>query len=208
MGHKNVPGEGHYHFYVDCIPSNGYSVANLGGCWSGAAANTDATFDLSKSPRKVGVGTHVLLIALARNDHVLYPVPPASIVFTVTNSPMRISIVSPKKPVTVKQNGKFPLTLKVSGIRLDMNAMGRRNVPGEGHYHYYVDCITANAYQSGLLSGCWAYSATALRTSFDLSQSHIKIKPGTHMLLVALAQNDHVLYRVPAANVIFTVTGK
>jgi hypothetical protein len=208
MGRKNVPGQGHYHFYVDCIPANAYRSPDLAGCWKGASADPNATFDLSKSPTRVSPGTHVLLIALARNDHILYRVAPAALVFTVIQVPMSIQIVSPTNPVTVKQNGKFPISLKVSGIKLDMAAMGRKNVPGEGHYHFYVDCITANGYVSGLLSGCWAYSAAATKTDFDLKQSHVKIKPGIHLLLVALARNDHVLYPVPAATLVFKVLPK
>jgi hypothetical protein len=208
MGRPNVPGQGHYHFYVDCIPANAYTSADLAGCWKGASADPNATFDLSKSPSKISPGTHVLFIALARNDHILYRVDPASLVFTVTRAHLSIQIVSPASPVTVKQNGKFPITLKVTGISLDMYAMGRKNVPGEGHYHFYVDCITANGYSSGLLSGCWAYAGASTRTYFDLKQSPVKINPGTHLLLVALARNDHVLYPVPAATLVFTVRAK
>jgi hypothetical protein len=207
MGRKNKAGEGHYHYYVDCIPQNSYSVGILSGCWAYANAMAGKTsFDLSASHVKIGLGTHMLMVALAQNNHILYRVPPAVLIFTVVRPKMSIQIVRPTSAVTVEQGAKIPLDLKVTGIKLSMSAMGHKAVAGEGHYHYYVDCIPPNSYSTPTLRGCWAYAgASAGRTSFDLSASHVKIRPGTHMLMVALARNDHILYRVPAANLVFTV---
>jgi len=209
MGRPNVPAEGHYHFYVDCIPPNAYYVANLAGCWAGASASLNAVFDLSTSHVKVESGTHVLLVALARNDHILYRVPPAALVFTVVNSPnvtgMGIRILNPLRPVTVAPNGKISLSLGTTGITFAPNEMGQANVPGHGHYHFYVDCIPSDAYTRPDLSTCWAGASALMRTSFDLSVSHVKVGPGQHKLILALAQNDHVLYPARTATLLFTV---
>jgi hypothetical protein len=207
MGRKSVPGEGHYHFYVDCIPSIAYvRNNNLGACWAGATAATMTVFDLSTSHVKVSPGTHILFLALAQNDHVLYRAAPAAVTFTVIAPAMHIWVVSPTHPVTVPVNGKIPIQVAVSGIKMDMAAMGRSNVPGVGHYHLYVDCIPSIAYvRNNNLGACWAGATAATKTDFDLSTSHVKVTSGTHILLIALARNDHILYKAPAADVIFTV---
>lgn len=211
MGRKNVSGEGHYHFYVDCIPPSAYKEDhNFGNCWAGAAATLSPTFDLSTAPFKISPGTHLLLLALAQNDHVLYQAKPAVLSFTVVQPaarPMSIQILSPTHPVTVGPKGKIHLRLAVKGITLDMGAMGRKNVYGRGHYHFYVDCIPSAAYaRPNNFGSCWAGAEASLTPTFDLSASPITIKPGTHILLVALAQNDHVLYTANASDVVFTVT--
>jgi hypothetical protein len=207
MGRKAVPGEGHYHFYVDCIPSAAYvRNNNLGACWAGATAFTKTYFDLATSHVRVTSGTHILFLALAQNDHVLYRAPPAAITFTVTAAPMHISVVSPTNPVTVPVNGKIQIQVVVSGVKMDMAAMGRAPVAGEGHYHFYVDCIPSVAYvRNNNLGACWAGATADTNTVFDLATSHVKVTKGTHILLLALAQNNHVLYKAPAADVIFTV---
>jgi hypothetical protein len=207
MGRKNVPGQGHYHFYVDCIPSAAYTRPNnFGGCWAGAVASERTVFDLSTSHVKITPGPHVLFLALAQNDHILYPAPPAAILFRVVKPSVSIQLLSPTRPVTVRPNGVIPIHVQVRGVTLDARAMGRKNVAGEGHYHFYVDCIPPAAYsRPNNFGNCWAGAVASERSYFDLSASHVKITPGTHVLLIALARNDHVLYRAPAADVVFTV---
>jgi hypothetical protein len=117
-----------------------------------------------------------------------------------------IRVVSPTQPVTVPAGGKIPIQVQVSGIKMDLAAMGRRNVPGVGHYHFYIDCIPSAAYvRNNNLGACWAGATASTKTVFDLATSHVKVTNGTHILLIALAQNNHILYKAPAADVIFTV---
>jgi hypothetical protein len=213
MGRKPVAGEGHYHFYVDCIPTVAYSQPhNFGGCWEGAAASLHPTFNLGAAPVKIAPGYHTLFVALAQNNHVLYHAPPASLFFTVVqppSKPMSVRIVSPKDPITVPKDGKIHLKLAFKGIKLNMAAMGRKPVAGEGHYHFYVDCIPSAAYSRPHNFGnCWAGAAAAPSPTFDLATSPFKIAPGTHILLIALAQNNHVLYRANAADIVFTVQSR
>lgn len=205
IGRRNIPGHGHYHFYVDCIPPDAYDRADLGGCWAGALTSTSAYFDLTRSQVKVSGGTHLLLVALAQNDHVLYKVPPAGVVFTVNRAPLSIKILSPRDPVTVGPRGSIPITVRVTGMSLSATQMGRSSFPGQGHYHFYIDCIPPDAYSKADLSHCWAGATAATSTVFSLATSHVKITKGTHLLILALAQNDHVLYKAPAADIVFTV---
>jgi hypothetical protein len=208
MGRKNVPGQGHYHFYIDCIPSAAYSRPNnFGGCWAGAVASERTVFDLRSSQVPVTTGAHVLFLALAQNDHVLYDAPPVAILFRVVKVPISLQLISPTRPVTVRLDGKIPIHVKVTGITLNKGAMGRKNVPGQGHYHFYIDCIPSAAYsRPNNFGGCWAGAVAIERTVFDLRSSQVPVKPGTHNLYLALAQNDHVLYRAPAVDIVFTAT--
>jgi len=207
MGRANIAGEGHYHFYLDCIPSAAYSRPNnFGGCWAGAVGTARSVFDLAASQVKVPLGTHILFLALAQNDHVLYGVPPVSILFRVVRSPISIQLISPTHTVTVQQNGKIPIHVRVTGIKLSPNSMGRPKVTGEGHYHFYRDCIPSAAYsRPNNFGGCWAGAVATERSVFDLATSQVKVPLGTHILFLALAQNDHVLYKAPAVDIIFTV---
>lgn len=208
MGRRNVAGQGHYHFYVDCIPPAAYTRPNnFGGCWAGAVASTQAVFDLSTSHVKINPGPHVLFLALSQNDHVLYPAPPASLLFRVVRPSVSIRLLSPTHPVTVPANGSIAIHVRVQGITLDAAAMGRRNVQGQGHYHFYVDCIPSAAYsRPNNFGGCWAGAEATERSTFDLSTSHVKVGRGTHVLLIALSRNDHILYKVAPVDVMFTVT--
>jgi hypothetical protein len=205
IGRRNVPGQGHYHFYVDCIPSDAYVRADLTGCWAGASGYPQGVFNLATSAVKVQGGTHVLLVALAQNDHVLYRSPPAGLVFTVIRPHPSIRLLSPIGPLTIKRNGEIPLALQVRGVQMNAAAMGRKSVPGQGHIHLYVDCLPPDAYTAPDLGRCWAGAVASTAPIFNLAKSAVKVTSGTHLLLIALAQNNHTLYRVPPAELIFTV---
>jgi hypothetical protein len=205
MGRGNVAGHGHFHFYIDCVPADAYTKADLEHCWGAASAATTTQFDLSTSHVKVAPGTHLLIIALAQNDHVLYQTPPAVILLTVVRPQLNIRLLSPTTAFTVKQNGTVHLSLKVTGVQLSMQNMGRSNVDGEGHYHLYLDCVPPDGYARADLTHCWMGAAATSGLAFNLTTSHVKVTVGTHLLIIALAQNDHVLYKAPATNVVMTV---
>jgi hypothetical protein len=83
MGKANVGGHGHIQLYLGRIPSNAYVRKNLTQHWLGAVAATTVTINLA--PALVGgAGKHRLIVALARNNDVLYHVPVASTTITVT----------------------------------------------------------------------------------------------------------------------------
>ncbi|GAC1509982.1 MAG: hypothetical protein NVS2B16_09460 [Chloroflexota bacterium] len=124
----------------------------------------------------------------------------------LSTATMSIHVISPGGAVTVPVNGKIPIRVRITGMRLNMAAMGRKPVAGEGHFHFYVDCIPSIAYvKNNNLGACWAGAVASETTVFNLEASRVKVTSGTHILLMALAQNDHVLYRIPAATIVFTV---
>jgi hypothetical protein len=117
---------------------------------------------------------------------------------TAGSPPMSIQLVSPHGPVTVKAGGSIPVTVNVQGVVLAPNEIGRNNVDHHGHYHFYLDCIPADAYTEMDLSHCWAGADATTRTVFQLNRMPFKLKKGEHLLIIALAENDHVLYKAPA----------
>lgn len=119
-------------------------------------------------------------------------------------SMLSIQLNSPQRPVSVSKMGKIPVNVKIAGIMLNAKLVGMKNKAGVGHYHFYVDCIPADGYRTADLARCWAGAATSAMASFDLSTSKVKVTPGTHLLLVALARNNHVLYKAPASAIVFT----
>jgi hypothetical protein len=116
-----------------------------------------------------------------------------------------IQIVAPSGPLTVGMHGKISVSVKINGVTLDPKAIGKAPVAGRGHFHFYVDCIPSDAYVKADIATCYAAAAATSKATFDLSKSAVKITKGTHVLLVALANNNHVLYRAPASAVLFTV---
>jgi hypothetical protein len=74
LGKAPVDGEGHIQAYLDRVPVNAFSKPAVKGL---IAVATTQTFSLGFSPNWFvrESGAHTLIIALARNDGVLYPVP-------------------------------------------------------------------------------------------------------------------------------------
>jgi hypothetical protein len=83
--------------------------------------------------------------------------------------------------------------------------MGDSPMPQHGHIQVYLDRIPADAYKVADLNGVLANLAAPL-FSMGFPPHTVKSMPGRHRLLVALAQNDFVLYQVKPA--VVTVTFK
>lgn len=79
IGKRASDHQGHIQLYLDRIPRRAYTRPSLQH-WLASVGATTVSLRLSKGI--VGtIGTHHILAALARNDNVLYRVPPA--IFTV-----------------------------------------------------------------------------------------------------------------------------
>src|SRR5919198_1547318 len=101
---------------------------------------------------------------------------------------MGVTIVSLTPRTVIRKNPfvTFRIQLRVKGMVLDPKHIGQANVRGRGHIQVYVDRIPSNAY--------------ARR-----NPTHWLGAPGKHKLFVALAQNNSILYRGPAARTTITV---
>src|SRR5205823_2286812 len=72
IGKAPIRGQGHLQFYLDRIPSDAYTRVDLQHNWIGFSATRIFTFNLAASPVKISRGRHRIIVALARNNMVLY----------------------------------------------------------------------------------------------------------------------------------------
>jgi hypothetical protein len=92
-----------------------------------------------------------------------------------------------------------------------------KNAPGQGHVHIYIDCIPPDAYvKPDLASPCWEFQfpkflsgapggTMTMAGQFAPKTARVRLSKGPHLLLVALANNNHVLYRAPASAIVFVL---
>ena len=125
---------------------------------------------------------------------------------SMAKSSMGIAIVS-VTPRTVNRKNRsvtFRLQLRVKGLVLDPRHIGKANVRGHGHVQVYVDRIPSDAYVRRNPMR-WLGAPLAGKTLRITVPPTLIGARGTHRLIVALAQNNSVLYRVPAASATITV---
>lgn len=118
---------------------------------------------------------------------------------------MSVTIVKVSTRTLTARHAAITFRLRAKGITLDAREMGRRNVAGHGHFQIYVDAIPSDAYVRKDLKRHWLAALAAPDFTLKLIPAMLGGK-GKHTILVALARNDDVLYRVPAASV--TITAK
>lgn len=83
IGKRPVPGHGHLQYYLDRIPPDAYSRADLHHNFLGAVATPVYIFTVRSSPIKFLPGKHKILVALTRNNYILYHAPSASVAISV-----------------------------------------------------------------------------------------------------------------------------
>ena len=121
-----------------------------------------------------------------------------------SRSAMSVTIESVKPTTVTRKNTSVTFHLAVKGIVLDTAHMGKANVRGHGHIQLYVDRIPGDAYTRSDLKH---WLASLPETTFALNLPPTLVGgPGKHRIIVALAQNDGVLYRAPVVGI--TITAK
>ena len=135
IGKTNAPmGEGHVHVMLD-----GMNMAHLIGpfCSTNVSINGEG----------LAAGKHVLTVALATDAHAMSSMP-VSVPFVyepvgTTAMPNAMGggkeslrIISPKSGASVGR--QFNLVLAVNHFDLSCNLEGKRNIPGWGHLHVFV----------------------------------------------------------------------
>jgi len=107
---------------------------------------------------------------------------------------MTVKIVGMK----IRHAGVIEFRLAIGGMKLDAADMGKHPVGGHGHVQYYLNTIPSDAHRrpdsKNLVASVAAYTYTLSRKT-----SKIKIPRGRHMLYIALAQNNNVLYKASPA---------
>ena len=117
-----------------------------------------------------------------------------------SSPPVRISAVR-ATPHTVTHGGKIFFYVTVRGIVLDVRHMGRPNRVGHGHLQYYLDRIAPVAYRRMDVRHTFLAAVGTPDFIFRPAAAPVKILKGRHRILIALAQNNYVLYRAPVASV-------
>ena len=156
-------------------------------------------------PLVTSVAASTILAAtmlLPAMGHAATPPPP-----TTTSKPsMGVTIVSLTPRTVIRKNPfvTFRIQLRVKGMVLDPKHIGQANVRGRGHIQVYVDRIPSNAYARRNPTH-WLGAPLAGKTLRITVPPALIGSRGTHKLIVALAQNNSILYRVPAASTTITV---
>lgn len=118
---------------------------------------------------------------------------------------MSVAILPATGPRTINKAHTVTFHVKVTGITLDARDMGKAAKAGTGHLQVYVDRIPGDAYSKKDLKHNWLAALASPTFALKLSAPVLGGR-GTHKIIVALAKNNYVLYRVPVAS--FTVTVK
>ena len=145
------------------------------------------------------IGVVALLAAVGGLGHQAFAAHPGQ-----ASSPT-IQLTNPIGMRTVSQHGKLAVDVKVTGIMLDKAHIGMKDQAGHGHYHFYIDCIPADAYVKVDLSRCYAGNDGGMMGVFNLAKAPQMMSKGVHVLLVALANNNHILVRAPASAILISV---
>ena len=136
----------------------------------------------------------------------------ASILFLVTghgaSTPpkraMSVTVVSVKPTTVTAKHATVTFHLRVKGIVLDATHMGKANVRGHGHIQLYANSVPKDAYVRKDLKQHWLASLAATTIGLNLLPTIVGGR-GKHRIIVALAQNNGVLYKAPSAAVSITV---
>jgi hypothetical protein len=117
---------------------------------------------------------------------------------------MRIKSVSASPHVVIRE-GIVTFRVTVAGLKLDIRHMGKKAVAGHGHLQYYLDRVPSDAYSRVDRKSPFLAAVATPLFSFNLRASPVKISRGTHRIIVALARNNDVLYRVPTKPITIVV---
>jgi hypothetical protein len=134
-----------------------------------------------------------------------FMLPSGSYAATQSASTMSLAVLSVKPTTVTAKHAGVVFRLRVRGMTLDARHMGKANKAGQGHIQLYVDKVPKDAYTKKDLRHNWLASLAAPTFSLKLTPA-ILGGAGKHRIIIALAQNNYVLYRAPAVAV--TITAK
>jgi hypothetical protein len=117
---------------------------------------------------------------------------------------MSVTIVSAQPTTVTAKHATVTFHLRVKGIVLDATHIGKANIRGHGHIQLYANRIPTDAYVQKDLKQHWLASLAATTLGLNLLPTIVGGR-GKHRIIVALAKNNGVLYRVRTASVTITV---
>jgi hypothetical protein len=95
-----------------------------------------------------------------------------------------ITIISPNEGSTIP-SGNVTVTVNVTNFTL-VNMLGAKNVPGEGHLHYYMDVPVPTTPGKPAITAVGTFTPT-----YSTTWTWPNITLGKHNFSVQLANNDH-----------------
>jgi hypothetical protein len=104
-------------------------------------------------------------------------------------------------PRVVRIDARITFVVSVQGIRLSFRDIGKSPAAGEGHLQFYLDRIPTDAWTRRDVRHTFLAAVGTPIAIFRFKYAAIKVSPGKHRVLVALAKNNNVLYHVPVASV-------
>ncbi|MGA1822409.1 MAG: hypothetical protein ACMUIG_07775 [Thermoplasmatota archaeon] len=153
IGGEMAAGEGHYHIYIN---------DDLVGPYT----------NLSVMLEDLPAGMHELKVMLVNNDHKpIMPYAVDMIHFTIMNTIPSISIAKPVDG-SMFYGGDLHIEVMIEGFIMNATGIGGENVPGEGHWHLYINGNLIGPYTANMV---------------DLTD----LPAGKHNLKVELVNNDH-----------------
>jgi hypothetical protein len=97
-------------------------------------------------------------------------------------------------------------TVSVQSIELSFKDIGKAPVAGEGHVQFYLDRIPRDAWTRRDVHHTFLAAVGTPIAIMRFSHVAVKVSPGRHKILAALAKNNDILYRAPVASVAIRVT--
>ena len=82
-------------------------------------------------------------------------------------------------------SGNLTIAVNVTNFTL-VNMLGAKNVPGEGHLHYYMDVPVPTTPGKPAITAVGTFTPT-----YNTSWTWPNVAPGKHNFSVQLANNDH-----------------
>lgn len=101
-----------------------------------------------------------------------------------TSGTPKIMITSPKEGATIPA-GNVTIMVNVTNFNL-VNKLGKANVAGEGHVHYYIDVAVPKIPGKPATTPVGTFAPT-----YNTTWTWPNVKPGGHNFSVQLANNNH-----------------
>jgi hypothetical protein len=187
-------GKGGWEAFVDSIDSSALSKTLVA---SGSGTKVHLTQD---ELSKVGVttGIHTVYIALTNARHVLLkPMVTASSVILLGPSLVLQERGTMAHPIVIPASGDVTFHVSVSGFKLSVANMNKKEIAGEGHYHLYIDSIDPAQPFAHYVSCFCDPPVTQPSLTFTVNAKQMAkrpgVGPGLHTMYVTLNTNFHNL---------------
>jgi hypothetical protein len=187
-------GRGGWEVFVDSIDSSALTKTLVA---SGSGTKIHVTQDQFS---RVGVttGIHTLYIALTNARHTLLkPMATASTVVLLGPSLVLQEHGTMAHPIVIPASGTITFHVSVSGFKLSVANMNKKEVAGEGHYHLYIDSIDPSQPFAHYVSCFCDPPVTQPSLDFSISAAQLAkrpgVGPGLHTMYVTLNTNFHTL---------------